>query len=121
MIAANLALRFLLELAGLASLAAVGFQLPVDGPVRWAAAAALPIGLAIVWGLVVAPNTPNGIASVHKELIGTALLVMAGVALALAGHPVAGIGLGLLVVVNQGLMLALGGTDARHLLAGGAR
>lgn len=121
MIAANLALRFLLELAGLASLAVVGFQLPGDGALRWVAAVGLPLLLAVAWGLVVAPNTQNGLASVHKELIGTALLVAAAGAVAIAGQPVAGIGLAILVVANQALMLAIGGTDARELLAGGAR
>jgi hypothetical protein len=120
-IAANLAIRFLLELTGLASLAVAGYQLPGDSPLRWVAAVGLPILLAAVWGVVVAPNTQNGIASVHKELIGTALLVVAAGALALVGHPVAGIGLAILVVANQALMLAIGGTDARHRLAGGAR
>ncbi len=40
--------------------------------------------------------------------IGTGLLLVAAAALAVAGNPVAGLVLGILVVVNQVLVLVLG-------------
>lgn len=52
MISTNLALRFLLELSGLAALAYAGFH-ATHGPARWALAIAAPVALAIFWALVV--------------------------------------------------------------------
>jgi len=61
-----------------------------------------------VWALVVAPKASNAIPQDVRMLIGTGLLLVAAAALAVAGNPVAGLVLGILVVVNQVLVLVLG-------------
>jgi hypothetical protein len=106
LVASNLALRFLLELAGLAALGYVGFQLS-DGPVRWVTAVALPAVLAVVWALVVAPNATNGLAPSVRELIGSALLLAAALGLALAGQALPAMVFAALVLVNTVLLVVL--------------
>jgi len=107
LIASNLALRFLLELAGLAALGFSGFQL-FDGPARWAAAFAAPATLALVWMFVVAPRASNGLPSSVRELVGSALLLAAAGVLALAGQPRVGLVFAALVVANTVLLTVLG-------------
>ncbi len=104
--ASNLVLRFLLELAGLAALGYVGFQL-VDGPVRWVTAVAAPSVLAVIWGLVVAPNASNALAPSVRELIGSALLLAVALGLALAGQPQPATVFAALVLVNTVLLVVL--------------
>ena len=103
----NLVLRFLLELAGLAALGYVGFQL-FDGPLRWVAAAAAPLVLAVIWGLVAAPNASNGLAPSVRALIGSALLLAVALGLALAGQPQPATVFAALVLVNTVLIVVLG-------------
>ena len=107
LIVSNLALRFLLELAGLAALGLSGFQL-FDGPARWAAAVAAPAALALVWMLVIAPKASNGLPSSVRELIGSALLLAAAGVLALAGQPRVALVFAALVVANTVLLTVLG-------------
>jgi hypothetical protein len=61
MATANLALRFVVELAGLASLAYWGSAQAQFGVGRVALAIAAPLALALVWAFLVAPNTTNGL------------------------------------------------------------
>jgi hypothetical protein len=106
--AANLALRFLLELAGVASLAYWGFHASGSTPVRIALAIAAPAVLVVVWAIVVAPGAENALPQFQRMVIGTALLELAAVALAVAGQRTAGIVLGVLILVNAVLMAVLG-------------
>jgi glycerol uptake facilitator-like aquaporin len=105
--ASNLVLRFLLELAGLAALGYVGFQL-FDGPVRWVTAFAAPSVLALTWALVVAPNASNGLPPSVRELIGSALLLAVALGLALAGQSQPATVFAALVVVNTVFLVVLG-------------
>ena len=109
----NLALRFLLELAGLAALGYAGFVL-LEGPARWVAAVVAPSVLMVVWMIVVAPKASNQLEPWTRILIGSALLIAAGASLGLAGQPVPATALVTLVVVNTVLMAVLGqaGTTA---------
>ena len=59
--ALNLALRFVLELAGLVACAVAGYD-GVLGPARWLAAIGAPVALAVFWAFVVAPRAANPIA-----------------------------------------------------------
>ena len=54
--ALNLALRFLLELAALASLGYWGGTAPAGAAARAALAVALPVAAAAFWGMFVAPR-----------------------------------------------------------------
>ena len=117
---ANLALRFLLELAGIAALGWVGLQLPLAGIVRWAVVIGLPVALIATWALVVAPNTANGLTQAQKDLIGSALLLAVAVAIALVGQVQVAAGFAILVVANAALLFVIG-QDARVALAGAVR
>lgn len=104
MVTANLALRFFLELAGLAAAARVGFQL-VDGTGRWVVVVAAPAAIAVFWALVVAPHAANGFSAATRELIGSGVLLLAAGALALVGHPrLALVFAGLIVANTAGLV-----------------
>jgi hypothetical protein len=107
----NLALRFVLEIGGLAALAYAGFQL-ADGPWRWLAAVAAPLLLALFWAFVVAPNAANPIAGTLRELIGSLALLAAAGALAASGQPRIAMVFTALVVANNVVLLALGSAGA---------
>jgi hypothetical protein len=116
LVASNLALRFLLELAGLVAVGYVGFQL-VEGPARWVTAFAAAAALAVTWMLVVAPKAANGIPLSVRELIGSALLLAVALGLGLIGQSQPAVVLATLVVVNTILLVVLGqpgtgGTEA---------
>jgi hypothetical protein len=108
MAAANLVLRFIVEVLGIAALAYAGFHIPGSALVKAVAGIGAPLVLIIVWALVVAPNTSNGLQQVHKDLIGTVLLLLAAGALALTGRSALGIGFAILVGSNAALMFTFG-------------
>lgn len=94
-----LALRFVLELAGLAAVGFAGFQ-GFQGPARWLAAIGAPAALGLFWAFVVAPGAANPIAPPVREVIGSLALLCAAGALALVGHPRPATVFAVLVVTN---------------------
>lgn len=106
MITTNLALRFLLELSGMAAVGHAGFH-ATHGPARWVLAIAAPVALAVFWALVVAPKATNVLTPSTREIIGSLALVCAAGALALTGHPRLALVFGALVVLNQVLLAVL--------------
>lgn len=102
----NLALRFGLELAGLAALAVAGFQ-GFEGPLRWLTAIGAPAVVVIFWALVVAPTATNGIAVWVREVIGSLVLLCAAGALALVGHATLALVFAVLIVGNNVLIVVL--------------
>jgi hypothetical protein len=106
---ANLALRFLLELGGLAAAAYAAHELVGHSdPTRWLAAVGAGVTVVVFWSLVVAPKAANGLSQPHRDLIGTVVLLLAAVALGLAGQLPVAIGFGLLIVANAVLLIVLG-------------
>ena len=81
--------------------------LAVGSPYTWLAAVAAPMAMAVVWGLLIAPNATNPIALWLRELLGSALLLLAAGALALAGRPGLAAGFAALVDVNTVLLFVL--------------
>lgn len=120
MTATNLALRFLVELAGIGALAWIGLHLPLEGAARWVAAIGLPALLGVTWALLVAPNTDNGLAQSTKDVIGTVLLLGVAIGLVLVGQPQVGIGFGLVVAANAALLFVFG-PEARDAFTGAVR
>ena len=112
----TLALRFFLELTGLAALAYAGYRTS-DGPLRWLVAIGAPAALAIFWAFVVAPGADNPIAPSRREVIGSLALLCAAAALALAGHPKLALAFAALVVTNQVLLAVLRDESAGAELA----
>jgi hypothetical protein len=120
MAATNLVLRFLVELAGIGALAWIGLQLPLEGAARWVAVIGLPALLVVIWALLVAPNTDNGLTQSMKDAIGTVLLLGVAVGVALAGQPQFGIGFALVVAANAALLFVFG-PEARDAFTGAVR
>lgn len=114
MAVANLALRFLLELAGFAGAgyAAYAWTDGAAGILRWV----LAIGAALVviglWGFVVAPKRRNGLSQAQKDVIGSVVLLLMAAAVGLAGQAGLAIGFAVLVVANAALLFVFG-QDAR--------
>lgn len=54
----NLAVRFVLELGALASLAVFGW-VRFDGGLRWVASVGLPLGFMLLWGVFAVPEDPS--------------------------------------------------------------
>ncbi|HEY6608420.1 MAG TPA: YrdB family protein [Candidatus Limnocylindria bacterium] len=117
---ANLTLRFLTELAGIAAIGYAGFQVAGPFPVRAVAGIGAAGLFVIAWSVAVAPNTVNGLTQPQKDLIGTAILFVAAAALALAGQPGLASTFAIVVFANTALLFVFG-QDARESLRGMTR
>jgi hypothetical protein len=113
----NLALRFLLELAGFAGagLAVYAWTDGAAGALRWILAIVAALVVIGLWGFVVAPRRQNGLSQAQKDVIGSVLLLVIAGALALAGQALLGIGFAVLVILNVVLLFVFG-QDARDRL-----
>lgn len=101
---ANLALRFLLELAALAALAYGGYEATESAAARWTLAIALPVAGALVWGVFVSPKRAVE-APLPVRLVLEAAVLGGGVAaLAIAERTASALGFAVLVVANRALM-----------------
>jgi hypothetical protein len=113
---ANLLLRFLLELCAIAAASWSGYTLGAGfGPVRWLIAVGAALGVIVLWALIVAPTRRNGLSSVRKEGIGTAIMLATAGALAAAGQSSLGIIFGAVIVLNAALLAVLGRDALDHL------
>jgi hypothetical protein len=105
---ANLAARFLLELALLAALA-VGAASLVDGAAGIGLAIVAVAGAALTWGTLVAPKAKYLAPEPLRWGIEAGLFVLGGVALWLADRPVFGVALVVAGLVSGALTRRLGG------------
>ena len=89
-VAANLVLRFLLEIAALVAVVYCGFTLPDGWLLRILAGVGLPVAMAAVWGIFRIPNDGGApIVEVAPRLrlaIEVVYFVLAVALLAVAGH-----------------------------------
>jgi hypothetical protein len=97
--AANLGLRFLLELCLLAALAYVGLQVNV------VLAVVAPVAAALVWGLFVAPKARYPLPTALWIAVQVVLFGVAAIGLIVAGSVVLGIVFAVAVVANLALVL----------------
>jgi hypothetical protein len=97
--AANLGLRFLLELCLLAALAYVGLQVNV------VLAFVLPVAAAVVWALFVSPKARYPLALPAWIAVQAVLFGVAVIGLIVAGSVVLGIVFGVAVAANLALVL----------------
>jgi len=102
----NLALRFGLEVAAIAGLTASAWRL-TSGPMRWIALAAVPVGVAVVWGTFNVVGDPSRSGSAPVEVAGSVrltieLAILGGSAAALVavGRTGIGAGLGTLILIH---------------------
>lgn len=114
----NLGIRFLVELAGVAAVAAWGLHASPDPLVGVLVAAGAAAALIVAWALIVAPNAANRLPQSRRDLIGTGLLLVAAAALSAAGQPALALVFAGLVAVNQ-LLLIVFRADARAVLTAG--
>jgi hypothetical protein len=106
--AANLVLRFLLELAALAALGYWGAQSTSSGIARVALAIPLPLAAAVFWGLFVAPKARFGGRRGVRLLLGLVVFGLASAALVSSGQPMLGWTFGAVALVNTALTYAWG-------------
>jgi hypothetical protein len=101
---ANLALRFLVELAVLGALAFWGFRL--EGPVlvRVVAGISAPLAAAVVWGVFAAPRAAVPLPAGATLAVQLVVLAAGVVALARAGRPDLAVVLAVVAVGNGVLM-----------------
>ena len=100
--AANLILRFLLELAALAALGWYGVRTGETTAAKIALGAGLPLAAAALWGLFAAPKSTFDVPAIG---LAVQVLVLGGAALALAG------------IHRDGLAVAFGAVVVANSLA----
>jgi Na+/melibiose symporter-like transporter len=104
---ANLTLRLLLELAGIAAVAWWGYHALSHGALRIGLSIVAVVVLVVFWALLVAPKASNPIPPTPRFLIGSFVLLVAALALWFSDQPtLAGI-FAVLIVLNTILMLVL--------------
>jgi len=101
--AANLALKFLLELAAIGAFAWWGSQTG-DGVVSVVLALCAPLVFVVVWGLFAAPRAARRLPLRPRMFLELGLFALAALALVVAGQPVLGAVFAVLVVVNAVLL-----------------
>jgi Protein of unknown function (DUF2568) len=97
--AANLGLRFLLELCLLAALAYVGLQVNV------VLAILLPVAAAVAWGMFVSPKARYPLPLPAWIALQAVLFGVAAIGLIVAGSVVLGVVFGVAVAANLALVL----------------
>jgi hypothetical protein len=116
----NLVIRFLAELAGIVAVGYAGFAVAAPLPVRAVTGIGAALALVVIWWLVVAPNTANGLSQPQKDVIGTALLLGAALVFGIAGQPALAVSFAAIVIINAAF-LVVHGEGAREALAGMGR
>lgn len=101
---ANIALRFLLELAAVAALGYWGAHVGTMLPLKLLLGLGAPLLLVLVWGTFAAPRATVTLPAPAPFLLRLALLILAGGALALAGRATWGMAYTALAVVNAALL-----------------
>ena len=101
--ALNAALRFVLELAGIAALGIWGWTVAGDSPLRLVLAVGAPLVLIALWAAFIAPRSRSHLDQRTRFVVGSGLLLVAAAALWAAGSPTAAAALGILIVVNTAL------------------
>ncbi len=103
----NLAIRFVLELAGLAAIAFSAFTAVGGGTVGVIAGIAAAVLFGIAWGRIAAPRAQNGLTLRNRQLAGAGLLLAVAAWLAWAGLPFAALIFAAAVIANQALLIVL--------------
>lgn len=103
-----LALRFALELALLAALAAAGLALRWPQPWPIVAAVLLPIAAAAAWGTWIAPKAPHRVDDPGRIGLELVMFSLGVVGLLVAGRPWLAATFGALVVAHLVAMIGLG-------------
>jgi uncharacterized membrane protein SirB2 len=103
----NVALRFILELAGLVAVAWWGFH-AADGATGWLLGVAGIVVFVVVWGLFVAPRARYPQPPRIRLVAGTVILLTTAALLATTGAVAVAVAFALLVVLNAVGIAVLG-------------
>jgi uncharacterized membrane protein len=106
--AANLALRFLLELTALGALGYWGAQQGSSTVVRMALVVLCPMVMIIVWGFFVAPKARYGGTRAQRLLLGQLVFLVVAAAIASLGYAVLGGIFAALTALNTTIAYAAG-------------
>jgi hypothetical protein len=93
------ALVFVCELAMLPGLAVAGWRIAPAGSMAWALMVALPIAVAVLWGLLLAPRSSKGLKGRGATIGKSVVFLVAGALLAVAGLWPWGLALAVVAVV----------------------
>jgi hypothetical protein len=104
----NLVVRFGTELGALTSLAIWGYQLGGDSARGILLAAAFALGMAAVWGAVIAPKASRRLSDPARLVVEACVFTLATAAIAAVAGAVLATGYALLVAVNIALMFVWG-------------
>ena len=104
----NLAIRFVVEMLGVAFVAYWGFSASDDTLTGAILGVGAVVVFAVIWGAFLAPKADRGLGRAQKNVIGTIVLLVAAGALALAGQPVIALVYAAVVVVNAVILWRLG-------------
>lgn len=105
--AANLVLRFCLELGALASLAYWGAT-ATGGIGAFVLAVVTPLTGAVVWARFIGPKAPRRLDDPLRLFAELLVFAIGGLALAAAGRPTLAVVFGVLVLISEIAMFALG-------------
>ncbi|NGQ96263.1 YrdB family protein [Brevibacillus sp. SYP-B805] len=101
---ANLALRFFLELCGLAALGYWGFHTGKEPVTKSALGIGTPLLIAIVWAMLGSPGAPVKLSFPLRLLLELVVFGMPAIALYAAGKLGLAVTYGIVVVINRILM-----------------
>jgi hypothetical protein len=103
----NLALKFILELCAIATLAYSAYDAPL--PLPWCIVAGMAAAsiLVVAWGLFLVPTARSGLSQAQKDAIGCLVLLGVASALAAAGQRLAALIYAVAIVINAVLLVAL--------------
>ncbi len=105
--AANLVVKFLLELAAVASFAVWGWHTG-SGAAGAVLVLLFPIAAIAVWGLFCAPRSARRLPTKWRVPLELGIFILAAAALGASGHPLLAIVLTLVVVANALALTAYG-------------
>ena len=112
---AALAIRFIVELLGIAAVAYWGWQTGPDGVGRILLGVGAAVAFILVWAFVIAPKADNPLSQQARDIIGTGLLLVAAAGLAAAGRPTLAVVFATVVVFDW-LAIAVIAPDASQAL-----
>ncbi|HKN93387.1 MAG TPA: YrdB family protein [Thermoleophilaceae bacterium] len=106
--AANLALRFALELCVLAAVAYWGSRVGASAFVNVVVAIAAPLAVAALWGMLLAPNANRRLDPPIRWALELAVLALGAAALVAVNAPLLGAALAVVAVANAVLLHSWG-------------
>lgn len=109
----NFAFRFLLELAGVVALGWWGFHASGNALVAILFGIGAPVVLIVVWALFVAPRAIYPQEPRTRLVVGTILLEVTAVALAISGPVLLAAILAVLIALNAAALVVTGAEDPR--------